>query len=62
MYFYTAIYVEFSDLSGGAGFPGGSPFGMPGLNDLLKDPEVLMAMQVTFPTFHLENGNDLGSD
>lgn len=36
-----------SDPSGGAGFPGGAPpFGMPGLNELFNDPEVLMAMQV----------------
>ncbi|XP_056609836.1 hsc70-interacting protein isoform X2 [Triplophysa dalaica] len=35
----------FPGFPGGAGFPGGSPFGMPGLDGLLKDPEVLMAMQ-----------------
>uniref|UniRef100_A0A3P9JN29 ST13 Hsp70 interacting protein n=1 Tax=Oryzias latipes TaxID=8090 RepID=A0A3P9JN29_ORYLA len=28
-----------------AGFPGGGPAGMPGLGDLLKDPEVLNAMK-----------------
>ena len=31
---------------GGAGFPGGAPFGMPGLQELFNDPEVLMAMKV----------------
>ncbi|XP_058509419.1 hsc70-interacting protein [Solea solea] len=30
---------------GGAGFPGGAPPGMGGLGDLLKDPELLSAMQ-----------------
>ncbi|RVE69225.1 hypothetical protein OJAV_G00075450 [Oryzias javanicus] len=30
---------------GAAGFPGGGPAGMPGLGDLLKDPEVLNAMK-----------------
>ncbi|XP_022612743.1 hsc70-interacting protein isoform X1 [Seriola dumerili] len=30
---------------GPAGFPGGAPAGMPGLGDLLKDPELLNAMK-----------------
>ncbi|XP_069557460.1 hsc70-interacting protein [Brachyistius frenatus] len=30
---------------GAAGFPGGGPAGMPGLGDLLKDPELLNAMK-----------------
>ncbi|KAG2463682.1 F10A1 protein, partial [Polypterus senegalus] len=30
---------------GGAGFPGASPFNMPGLNEIFSDPEVLMAMK-----------------
>ncbi|KAI5608678.1 hsc70-interacting protein, partial [Silurus asotus] len=30
---------------GAGGFPGGSPFGMPGLQELFNDPEVLMAMK-----------------
>lgn len=30
---------------GAAGFPGGTPPGMPGLGDLLKDPELLNAMK-----------------
>lgn len=31
---------------GAGGFPGGAPFGMPGLQELFNDPEVLMAMKV----------------
>uniref|UniRef100_A0AAY5EU22 STI1 domain-containing protein n=1 Tax=Electrophorus electricus TaxID=8005 RepID=A0AAY5EU22_ELEEL len=35
----------FPGFPGGAGFPGGTPFGMPGLQELFNDPEVLMAMK-----------------
>ena len=29
------------------GFPGAMPGGMPGLNEILSDPEVLVAVQVS---------------
>ncbi|XP_029914061.1 hsc70-interacting protein [Myripristis murdjan] len=35
----------FPGFPGGAGFPGGGAFGMPGIGELLKDPEVLNAMK-----------------
>uniref|UniRef100_H2MG89 ST13 Hsp70 interacting protein n=1 Tax=Oryzias latipes TaxID=8090 RepID=H2MG89_ORYLA len=38
-------YLNLLDVPGAAGFPGGGPAGMPGLGDLLKDPEVLNAMK-----------------
>lgn len=38
--------------AGPAGFPGGAPPGMPGLGDLLKDPELLNAMKVTYTAQH----------
>lgn len=34
--------------AGAAGFPGGTPAGMPGLGEFLKDPEILNAMKVTY--------------
>lgn len=33
--------------TGPAGFPGGVPGGMPGLGEFLKDPELILAMNVT---------------
>ena len=45
---FTASVNELRRVSAGAaGFPGGAPAGMPGLGDLLKDPELLNAMKVT---------------
>ncbi|KAF4080828.1 hypothetical protein AMELA_G00175820 [Ameiurus melas] len=35
----------FPGFPGAGGFPGGAPFGMPGLQELFNDPEVLMAMK-----------------
>lgn len=32
--------------TGPAGFPGGVPGGMPGLGEFLKDPELILAMNV----------------
>lgn len=49
---YFIMYSSFSScillvLGFAGGFPGAMPGGMPGLNEILSDPEVLVAMQVS---------------
>lgn len=44
----TAVTL-FCCATGAAGFPGGVPGGMPGLGEFLKDPELLLAMNVIQP-------------
>lgn len=44
----TPVIAIHCFFAGAAGFPGGGPAGMPGLGDLLKDPELLNAMKVMY--------------
>uniref|UniRef100_A0A8C9X2G2 ST13 Hsp70 interacting protein n=1 Tax=Sander lucioperca TaxID=283035 RepID=A0A8C9X2G2_SANLU len=41
----TSPFISGCFSAGPAGFPGGAPAGMPGLGELLKDPELLNAMK-----------------